>query len=421
MEKRWTDLKMAASIAFTHMRAKRKQTIIAMIGVAFGITTFIFMLGLMKGSQRYTEAMVFAQSPHVHLYNEIKISDQSLLDESGVQGINIVYHRKPVEQEENLRNGLHALQIIRQDKRVRNAAPSLSTQVFYRLGAISINGEINGINYEATNQMFQLGEKLIDGNFKSIETIPNSLVMGIGLAQKLNVETGDQIELTTQAGKQFTVKIAGLFKTGIIAIDNNQSYASLKTVQRFLGKPSSYITDIKANLFNNEIAPEVSMEFQEQFEFSGSDWKKDNATFLQGYVLQNMIAYGVAIVILLVAGFGIFNILTMMIYEKMKDIAILKATGFSDQDVKRIFMTQALFIGLVGAIAGLIFGYLAAYGLSQMPYHSDVMISMDHLPVSFNPAFYITGFIFGIVTTAIAGWIPSRKAAKVDPITILRD
>ena len=420
MKKRWTNIKLAATIAFTHMRAKLKQTLIATAGVAFGITAFIFLLGMIKGIQGFLKETIFEQSPQVHLYNEIKLSDQSLLDQSGYKGVNMVLHRRPKAEQTNLKNGFHALQEIRKDSRVKAAAPSVQTQVFYNPGAISINGQINGINYEASNRLFHLGDKSVAGSFDALSTIPNSIVMGIGLADKMNVQVGDNLVITTKEGNNFDVKIIGIFQTGLTAIDNNQSYADLKTVQNFLHQPSSYITDIEAKLYDNEIAPQVSRDFQKRFDYSGSNWKIDNATFLQGQVLQNIIAYGVAIVILLVAGFGIYNILTMMIYEKMKDISILKATGYSDKDVRRIFMIQALLIGLVGAIVGLILGYLACVALTYLPYESDTMITMDHLPVSFNPVFYITAFCFGVITTALAGFMPSRKAAKLDPITVLR-
>lgn len=415
-----TDLKLAVSVAFTHMRARLKQTLVAMAGVAFGITTFIFLLGMIKGIQAYTQAMVFEQSPHVHLFNQVGLSGGSLSEKAHPGEINVVHHRRPKAVAPNLKDGLHTIAEIRRDPRVQAAAGSIVTQVFYRLGSLSVNGQVNGIDFEASDRLFQLSDKLMTGSFEELSTIPNSLVMGVGLARKLNVQVGDHLELTTEKGDNFSVKIIGIFKTGLTAIDDQQSYASLKTAQRFLGVPNSYITDIKVMLQDSEMAAEVSREFQERYAYSGSNWKIDNATFLQGYVLQNMIAYGVAVVILLVAGFGIFNILTMMTYEKMKDIAILKATGFSNRDVRRIFMTQALCIGMAGAVSGLIFGYLASYALSKMPYHTDVMITLDHLPVSFNPLYYVTGFCFGLLTTALAGYLPSRKAAKVDPITILR-
>jgi lipoprotein-releasing system permease protein len=121
-----------------------------------------------------------------------------------------------------------------------------------------------------------------------------------------------------------------------------------------------------------------------------------------------------------VAGFGIYNILNMTIYSKIKDIAILKAMGFSARDVKYIFLIQAIVIGLVGSILGLCIGYGLSSLIAQAPFNGGDVISIDHLPVNFDPRYYIIGIVFGVSTTALAGYMPSRKAGKVDPIEILR-
>lgn len=420
MKARMNEILISTSIAFTHMRAKLKQTVIATIGVTFGITVFIFMLSFITGTNEYTQDIVFENSPHLRLYNEATISSVSLLDEKYPDKINIVHHVKPKDILINLKDGNRAVQELEDDKRVLAVSGSISTQVFYRFGPSAINGMVIGVDFEKEDALFDLRAKLVDGSFHELTTIPNSLVMGVGLAKRLNVNTGDRLYVTTQNGNNFFVTIAGLFKTGLTELDNMQSYASLNTVQRFLRVPSSYITDIKLKLHDMEAAPEMTDELVSRYGYSGSDWKRDNSTLLEGEVLRNMITYGVAATILLVAGFGIFNILTMMIYEKMKDIAILKAMGFSDTNIRWIFLTQALVIGIAGALLGLLFGFLAAYGLSKMPFESDVMISMDHLPVSFNILYYVTGFTFGIITTALAGYFPSRNAANTDPIAILR-
>lgn len=420
MKKRLTNIALSASIAATYMRAKLRQTLVATAGVAFGITVFIFMVSFIQGTNEYTQDVVFQQSPHLRLFNEVQLADQSLLDKRFSDMMNVVHHQKPKDILLNLKDANQVLQDMENDPRVQAASGAITTQVFFRLGSSALNGKLNGVDLEKEDQLFNLSGKIIAGSYEEVMVKTNSILMGVGLAKRLNVRTGDQVVVTTEKGGNFAVIVAGIFKTGLTDIDKQQCYGSLKTVQKLLGAPASYLTEIKVKLLDKELAPETSRELQARYHYQGSDWKKDNASLLEGDVLRKMIVYGVAATILLVAGFGIFNILTMMIYEKMKEIAILKATGFSDSDVKGIFLTQALVIGAAGAVMGLAFGFLISYAVSKVPFNSDVMITLDHLPVSFKPVYYITGFTFGILTTALSGYLPSRKAAKMDPIAILR-
>ncbi|MFC4873472.1 ABC transporter permease [Negadavirga shengliensis] len=412
--------RLAIEIAFTHMRAKLKQTLVATAGVAFGITVFIFMVSFIKGTNNYVQDVAFEQSAHLRLFNESKIAETTHLDTRFPQDINHVHHLRPKERPANLKDGTKVVAELREDERILAVSGTITTQVFYRLGPISINGIVNGIVFEDENQLFGLENKLIAGSFNELSTQPNSMVIGSTLAKNMNVALGDKITITTENGRNFLVTIIGLIKTGISEIDQKQSYVSLKTAQGFMGVPSTFITDIKIKIHEMEEAPDLLKKFQKRYDYQGSDWKTDNAALLEGDILRNMIVYGVAGTILLVAGFGIFNILTMMIYEKMKDIAILKAMGFSDVDVRWIFLTQAVVIGVIGSILGLAFGFLLSYATSKAPFESDVIVTMDHLPMSFDPVYYISGITFGILTTSLSGFLPSRKAAKLDPISILR-
>jgi len=216
------------------------------------------------------------------------------------------------------------------------------------------------------------------------------------------------------------LQIVGIFRTGLVEIDNTLSYATIKTVQKILGENYNYITDIKLKLHDLSQAGRVAAEYQQQFGYQADDWQTTNAAMMANVDLNNIIVYGVVIAILFVAGFGIYNILTMMIYEKMKDIAILKAMGFSGKDVRQIFLTEALVVGFLGGLLGLVFGFLLAYAMTLVPFESDIMIEIDHLPVNFKYWYYVVGLIFGLLTTTLAGYFPARKAAQVDPIEILR-
>jgi lipoprotein-releasing system permease protein len=121
-----------------------------------------------------------------------------------------------------------------------------------------------------------------------------------------------------------------------------------------------------------------------------------------------------------VSGFGIYNILNMLIYEKMDSIAILKATGFSGGDVKRIFLMIALSIGFFGGLLGLLFGYLLSLGIDVIPFHSASLPTVTTYPINYNPLFYVIGITFSLVTTYLAGFFPAARAGKIDPVIIIR-
>jgi len=136
--------------------------------------------------------------------------------------------------------------------------------------------------------------------------------------------------------------------------------------------------------------------------------------------VRTTISYAVGITLLIVAGFGIYNILNMMIYEKMDSIAILKATGFSGKDVRNIFVSIALSIGFFGGLAGLGLGYLLSAGIDQIPFKTSALPTISTYPVDYNPKYYLIGITFSLITTYLAGLFPARKASKIDPVIIIR-
>jgi lipoprotein-releasing system permease protein len=173
-------------------------------------------------------------------------------------------------------------------------------------------------------------------------------------------------------------------------------------------------------LIDKNIAPSVAKEYAQLFQADAEDFQTANAQFETGSTSRSVISYSVGIVLLIVAGFGIYNILNMMIYEKMDSIAILKATGFSGNDVNKIFITIALSIGIFGGLLGLVFGFLLSFGIDQIPFNTASLPTVQTYPVSYNPVFYAIGLAFSLVTTFFAGYFPAQKASKVDPVDIIR-
>lgn len=414
--------KLIFSIAKSLLLARWKQTLVAAVGVTFSITMFIALLGFMTGLNDLLDGLILNRTAHVRLYNDIKPGTDQPINSSTAykNGYNFISSIKPGSNRKEIYNSGAIMQSLKLDTRITGIAPKITAQVFFNDGSIDITGIINGIDVDAESKLFHFVDYITEGNEQEIKNAANNIVLGTGLAQKLMVNIGDVVQVTTVKGEIFQLKVIGFFQSGISDFDNVQSYASISTTQKILGQPNNYITDIQVKLKDINQAPAIAKEYEQLYGCNAEDIQTANAQFETGSSIRTLISYAVGITLLIVAGFGIYNILNMMIYEKMDSIAILKATGFSGKDVKRIFLIIALTIGFFGGSVGLLFGFLLSSGIDQVPFKTSALPTVTTYPINYNPLYYLLGFSFSLITTYLAGFFPARKASKVDPVTIIR-
>src|SRR4030095_3246182 len=410
-------------ISKKQMLSKKKQTIVAILGVTFGIAMFILMISFMKGVNQFLEDTMLSSTPDVHIYNDVQ-TDYSVsvagdyFKDSGK--MIVVHHPKPKEITLNIKNSDGIITDIKSDPIVAAVSQLLSTQVFYNYGPVQINGYIDGVNIMEETRLYDLENKMVEGKTENLLTSANGIVMGQGLAKKLDVKTGDLISLATPSGSTMRFRIVGIFQIGVGAIDNVKSYVNLASVQQLLNKDRSYITDINIKLKDNRLAAAEAKLMNKKYGYKSEAWETANSSIMVSFLIRDVLTYVVSITLLVVAGFGIYNIMSMTIASKMKDIAILKAQGFARKDIVQIFLSQSLVIGFLGALTGIILGFALSYALSKVPFPPNENISLKYFPVIFKPAHYIFGIMFGMLTTFFAGFMPSVKASRVDPVAILR-
>ncbi len=416
------NLLLIIRIAKSLLVARWKQTLVAAIGVTFGITMFIALLGFMTGLNDLLDGLILNRTAHIRLFNEIKPNQNQPINSAREfkAGYNFIRSIKSGSSRQEIYNSNAIIEALRKDGRVTGIAPKITAQVFFNDGAIDITGVINGIDAQAESNLFHFGEYVTTGNPLDVNNVSNSIILGKGLAAKLLANVGDVVYVTTVKQERFALKVVGFFQSGLLELDKVQSYASIGTTQKILGKPTNYVTDIQLKVTDIELAPSIAKEYAHLFQIDAEDIQTANSQFETGSFVRSLISYAVGIVLLIVAGFGIYNILNMMIYEKMDSIAILKATGFSGSDVSRIFMVIALSIGLFGGVLGLLFGFLLSFMIDQIPFNTASLPTIKTYPINYNPIFYFIGSSFSLVTTYIAGWSPARKASRVDPVIIIR-
>lgn len=415
-------MKHLTEIAIALMLARWRQTLVAAIGVAFSIALFVTLLGFMQGLNQLLDGIVLNRTPHIRLYNDIQPSKLQPIDLS-LQYKD--YHHfissvKPFNTRKEIYNSQPIINKLNKDERIVGVAPKLTTQVFYNLGNIDLNGIINGVQVDQEAKLFAFSDYVIEGNYQELQTISNSIILGIGVADVINAKIGDIITVTSTEGEQFSLKVIGFFESGMSEIDKVQSFASLSTTRKLLGVNSSYISDIQIKLKDLNKAPELALEYEKLFNLDAEDIQTANAQFETGSDVRTIISYAVGVTLLIVSGFGIYNILNMLIYEKMDTIAILKATGFAGSDVKKIFISISMSIGVAGALGGALAGFLMSLGIDAIPFSAPSLPSVDTYPIDYGIQYYATAMIFAMVTTYLAGWMPARKASKVDPVIIIR-
>ncbi|MBU6341682.1 MAG: ABC transporter permease [Bacteroidetes bacterium] len=415
-------IKLIASIALALLRARWRQTLVAAIGVTFSITMFIALLGFMNGLNDMLDSLILNRTPHIRLFNEIKPNPDQPVNQSDINknGYNFIRSLKSAEARQSLYNARAVMDALRREPEVLGVAPKIGAPVIYNAGALNITGAVSGIDVEAETRLFHFNNYVPTGNPLDLKNINNSILLGMGVAQAMLAQIGDVIQITTARGDRMSLKVVGFFQSGVKDYDKIQSYTSLATAQKILGESNDYLTDIQIKLHDIKKAPALARAYAQRFQCDAEDVKTANAQFETGSKIRTLLSFVVGITLLIVAGFGIYNILNMMIYEKMDTIAILKATGFSGSDVRRIFIGIAVSIGLVGGSAGLLTGFLLSTLIDQIPFNTAALPTIKTYPVNYDLEYYLIGIVFALLTTYFAGWFPARKASRVDPVIIIR-
>lgn len=414
--------KLLLSISKTHLLSRKKQSMIAALGVTFGIGTYIIMMSFMTGLNGLLDGLILNRTPHIHLYNEIQPSNRQPIDVySGYKNKEkVVQSVKPKNTQLRIYNALPLLGFLNKQKYVKGATPQVKAQAFYLAGSTQLNGSLTGIDVMREGTLYNLSDYIVEGTLRDLSQNENGILLGSGIAKKLSAKVGDVVQISSTKGDIQPLKIVGLYQSGMAEIDNIQSYVNIKMAQRLMGQSDNYITDINIKLYDMDKAPKLAKEMSEMFHVTAVDIQTANAQFETGSSIRNLISYAVSITLLIVAGFGIYNILNMLIYEKMNDIAILKATGFSGKDVRWIFISQALIIGFVGGLLGLILGYGVTTIIDNTPFDTPALPSIKTYPIEYEIKYYIIGITFAMLSTFFAGYFPSKKAEKIDPVDIIR-
>jgi lipoprotein-releasing system permease protein len=386
-------------------------TFISIAGVGVGVTALIVVLAVMNGFHEDLRGRILGITSHVNI--------------TSYAGA-ILNYRELMEE-------------IDKEKGVVGSTPFIYAPVMMTAGR-SAGAVLRGIDPLSASKVIKLQENLIRGNLADlaqsshetpVRTYPG-IILGVELANNLGIRVGEYLTVISPAGrltpmgqtpKSGLFEVVGIIQSGMYEYDNTLAYVDVPVAQQFLGIGDS-VTGIEVRVQDIYKAGEIAEALKKRLgsPFYISDWIKMNSNFFSALKLEKVVMFVILTLIILVASFNIVSSLTMLVMEKGRDIAILKAMGATTTSIRKIFVLEGFLIGICGTGLGILGGYtlcglLKRYKFIELP--KDVY-HISNLPVKMEALDLAAIAFAAICISLIATLYPSRKAAGLDPAEALR-
>ncbi len=410
-------MRLILEIAYTHIAGRGRQTLVAVIGVAVGVGFSIAMAALMQGGQDDFVKQLVDTMPHVDVTDEQRTARRQPAEEVfetvAISGL------RPRDDRRGIINPTAAITWLEGWIPGRFAA-SLKTDGVIRYSGRDVGAAVIGIDPETEPGVSPIIEDFKEGSFAALAAGGNNIVIGDTMANRLGAGLGDTITAVSSQGLSRNFKIVGLFHTGTTARDEGEAYVLLKNAQILSARPNA-INEIRIKLDDPNAAPAVARRVEAELGYKAVAWQDANESILEALVVRNIIMYTVVGAIMLVAGFGIFNIISTITHEKARDIAIMKSLGFAEADMRRLFLLEGVSIGAAGSALGWLLGFSLIYALSLVRFEiAATGQELTHLPIAWSVLHYVIASAFALGSAAVAGYLPARRAARLNPVDIIR-
>jgi lipoprotein-releasing system permease protein len=408
-------------IGLRYLKAKRKQTfisiitIISVVGVWLGVTAMIIVLSVFSGFEKTLQEKILGTQAHLVL---LKASQEGM------------DHYEEVAKK------------VQEIRGVVSAAPFILNQVMLSSESNVTGGVIKGVDPDRVGKVTELAQNIKAGRLQDLKGESDSpgIILGVELAKHLGVSINDAIQVISPLGtmtpmgmmpKMKRFRVIGIFYSGMYEYDNTMAYISIESAQKFFAM-GARVTGIEIKANNIYKVKEIGKEIRDKlgFPFWTKDWMEMNRNLFSAMKLEKILMFIILVLIILVAAFNIISTLIMVVMEKYKDIAILKAMGATSKGILKIFVVEGLVTGVVGTILGTISGLVFALNLGEIQGFLEKLLGfkilasdvyyIDKLPSQVNPVDIVLIVMTAILISLLATLYPSWRASKLDPAEALR-
>lgn len=416
-----TGLRVAFFLALRQLVARWRLNLTAVFGVALGVLVLIGMSGVMRGFQVEFLSQIQRVAAHARVLAEEDPAETSLVRRLlGQDAAVAVRHERTSGREVRISAPSDLVERLESHPAVLAARPGIDGRALVASTNQEAGAQLLGVIPDRQDECTPMSPFVVSGAWADLERGRNTVALGVGLAKELEVRVGDRIRLSAPVGEGETLVVVATVDTDIPALDDTRAWVPLRTAQAILGR-ADVVAHVDVRLTDPMRADDVAAELSELVDYRVESWRDANANMLDLFRLQNAIVSFVIAAILVVGGFGILAIQVMLVLQKRRDIAILRAIGLCRADIVGCFLVQGVLIAFAGALLGDLGGALLLDLLRTLPVTTggDIVDASGFL-VYEDMRVYVWGLVFGSLIGTLAGIAPALRAARVGPVEVLR-
>lgn len=407
-------------IAIRHIFTRRRQSVFTILGLAIGVMVLISAVSMMDGLKTSFIKQMLQVSAHIVVMPEPAIpEDQRLV--SGADLLKLDLPEAP-EEETEIKNYRRVRELVAAVPGVEVVASELEMEGFIVYGRKKKSAQLHGVIPSRQKHIGNLGERMTAGDYQSFQATPDGAVLGYRLAEKMTLEAGDNFQAVGRTGELMRFKVSALMKTGVTSFDTTHVLIHLNRAQQLRGTASDRVSLVNVGIADPQKPAPVADRVERILGRESRTWQETHANVLSLFTMIGRISYFLVVFTMIAAGLGVSNLLTTVVLQKSKDIAVLLSMGYGRGSVSFIFLVEGVVLGTAGALLGCALGYLNTQFLGSIPFDfgEEAIISRQTLYMNQSVWYYVLSAAFGFVVSLTAGVVPARRASRLDPVEIIR-
>ena len=406
-------------IALRFLTARRRAMVMSLSCIVLGVGLFVVTQATTTGFEEFFIKTILGTDGAIRVEDRIQQTIRTMEAVGGGGNSSFTVEFK---------DGVKYIEGIEEPKLVVKALEEFAnvsgiSEVVYGSAEIrssfkSNEARVYGINLDDHLSVSDLASQIVRGDLAEYRDNPTGLLLGVRLADRIQVEIGDSVLL--KVGTELRrYRVSAVYETGVGDIDKVRVFMHMSEARSLLKKRRG-ASFIQVNLLDRDRAPQDAARMEAVLEHSAAAWQQREKTWLDVFRALK-ISTGITVsVFALIAGLAMYNTLALIVMEKTKDIAILRSMGYTRPDITRIFLWQAAIVLTAGAILGCSLGWAVTEAVSKMPIRIRGIFTSDHFVVSRSIWHYVSAVGISVVMVMVASLVPARRAARLEPGDVIR-